>query len=52
VLYPTKRDIKTADDLAAALAPLKAGDVIELKVCSPRGDGSCQTRAVSVQIPR
>jgi serine protease Do len=52
VLYPTKRDIKTADDLAAALAPLKGGDVIELKVCAPRGDGSCQTRAVSVQIPR
>ena len=52
VLYPTKRDIKTVDDLAAALAPLKPGDVIELKVCAPRGDGSCQTRAVSVQIPR
>jgi serine protease Do len=51
VLYPTKRDIKTADDLAAALAPLKTGDVIELKVCAPRGDGSCQTRAVSVQVP-
>jgi serine protease Do len=51
VLFPTKRDIKTADDLAAALAPLKTGDVIELKVCSPRGDGTCQNRAVSVQIP-
>jgi serine protease Do len=52
-LYPTKRDIKTADDLTAALAPLKAGDVIELKVCTPNpSQGTCQTRAVSLQIPK
>ncbi|HEY9227006.1 MAG TPA: PDZ domain-containing protein, partial [Gemmatimonadaceae bacterium] len=53
VLYPTKRDIKTADDLAAALAPLKPGDVIELKVCTPNpGNGGCDTRAVGLQIGR
>lgn len=53
VLYPTKRDIKTTDDLAAALAPLKPGDVVELKVCTPSpGNGGCQTRAASVEIPR
>jgi serine protease Do len=52
VLYPTKRDIKTADDLNAALAPLKANDVIELKVCTPIPGANCQTRAVSLQIAR
>src|SRR5262245_38566088 len=52
VLYPTKRDVKSADDLNASLAPLKANDVIELKVCRPTPDGSCVTRAVSVQIGR
>jgi serine protease Do len=50
VLYPTRRDIKTADDLTAALAPLKTGDVIELKVCTPTQAGGCQTRAVSIQV--
>jgi serine protease Do len=52
VLYPTKRDVKSADDLNASLAPLKTNDVIELKVCRPTPEGICQTRAVSVQIGR
>jgi len=52
VLFPTKRDVKSADDLNASLAPLKANDVIELKVCRPIQDGTCPTRAVSVQIGR
>jgi len=46
-LYPTKRDIKTLDDMQAAVGSLKPGDVIELKVYNPV---SQQTRAVSVQI--
>ena len=53
MLYPTKKDIKSAEDLTAALAPLKAGDVVELKVCSPNpSTGGCQTRAVSLEIGR
>jgi S1-C subfamily serine protease len=52
VLYPTKRDVKSADDLNASLAPLKSNDVIELKVCRPTPAGTCLTRAVSVQIRR
>lgn len=52
MLYPNKRDIKTADDLTAALAAVKPGEVIELKVCTPTPTGSCQTRAVSLQIGR
>jgi serine protease Do len=51
-LFPTKRDIKTTEDLMAALAPLKPNDVIELKVCAPIPGGACQMRAVSIQIPR
>jgi serine protease Do len=52
VLFPAKRDIKTTDDLNAALAPLKPNDVIELKVCQPIPGGACETRAVSIQIAR
>jgi serine protease Do len=52
MLYPNKRDIKTADDLTAALASVKPGEVIELKVCTPTPAGSCQTRAVSLQVGR
>ncbi|MEP6492298.1 MAG: trypsin-like peptidase domain-containing protein [bacterium] len=57
VLYPTKRDIHTADDLQQALAGLKEGDVIELKVYDPpipsqygQPGQAGQTRAVSLQI--
>jgi len=46
-LNPTKRDIKTLDDMQAAVGSLKSGDVISLKVYNPV---SGQTRAVSVQI--
>jgi len=50
-LYPTTRDIHTLDDLQAAVAPLKNGDVIELKVCNPNpSTGVCQTRAVSIPV--
>jgi serine protease Do len=53
MLYPTKRDIRSADDLTAALAPLKAGDVVELKICTPvPATGACRTRAQSIQIGR
>ena len=48
-LYPTKRDIKTLDDMQAAVGSLKSGDVIELKVYNPV---SKQTRAVSLQLAR
>jgi serine protease Do len=52
VLYPTKKDIRTPDDLQQALSGLKAGDVIELKVYDPPqpGQPNGQTRAVSVQV--
>ena len=52
-LFPTRRDIHTLDDLQAAVAPLKNGDVIELKVCNPNpSTGACQTRAVSIPVGR
>ena len=52
-LYPTARAIHTVDDLQAAVASLKGGDVIELKVCNPDPNtGSCPTRAVSIELPR
>jgi serine protease Do len=50
-LFPTKRAINSAADLDQAVSSLKAGDVLELVVCSPdpttRG---CLTRAVSLSI--
>jgi hypothetical protein len=50
-LFPTAREIHTLDDLQAAVAPLKNGDVIELKVCNPNpSTGVCQTRAVSIPV--
>jgi serine protease Do len=53
VLYPTKRDVKSAEDLASALNAVKPGDVITLKLYNtPAGGQSGQTRVVSVQIPR
>jgi S1-C subfamily serine protease len=48
-LFPTKRDIKTADDLQTAVAGVKPGDVIELKVYNI---ATQQTRAVSVQVTK
>ena len=51
-MAPSQRDIHTADDLQAAVAPLKAGDVVQFKVCAnpdPRV-GSCPTRIVSIQV--
>ena len=50
-LFPAKRDIRSADDLQAAVSSLKPGDVIELKVVDVTRDGY-QTRAVSVQIAK
>jgi serine protease Do len=50
-LYPAKRDIHTLDDLQSAVASLKSGEVLELKVCNPNPNtGVCQTRAVSIPI--
>lgn len=52
-LHPVKRDIKSVEDLQAAVAALKPGDVIELKVCNPNpNDGTCATNAVGVQIEK
>jgi serine protease Do len=51
-LYPTKRDIKSVDDLATAVSSLKPGDVIELKVVDVFSPTDVRTRAVSVQIPK
>jgi serine protease Do len=51
-MAPSQRDIHTADDLQAAVAPLKSGDVVQFKVCAnpdPRV-GSCPTRIVSIQV--
>jgi serine protease Do len=51
-MAPAQRDIHTAEDLSAAVSTLKAGDVVQFKVCAnpdPR-TGSCQTRIVSIQI--
>ena len=51
-MAPSAHDIHTAEDLAAAVAPLKSGDVVQFKVCAnpdPR-TGSCPTRIVSIQI--
>ncbi|HEX3867330.1 MAG TPA: trypsin-like peptidase domain-containing protein [Gemmatimonadaceae bacterium] len=50
-LYPSKHDIRSADDLQAAMSSLKAGDVIELKVVDVV-QGTPQTRAVSVAIAK
>ncbi len=52
-LFPTKRPIRSVSDFEAALAPLKAGDVIELLVCSPDPTTQdCPTSAVSVQVAK
>jgi serine protease Do len=52
-LYPTRRDLKTVEDLQSAVAPLKSGDVIELKVCAPDpNSGTCVTNAVSIQVEK
>jgi serine protease Do len=48
-LYPAKKDIKSVDELAQAVAAVKTGDVIELKVYNI---GSGQTRAVSIQVAK
>ena len=48
-LFPTKRDIKTADDLQQAVSAIKPGDVISLKVYDiPTG----QTRVVNLQVAK
>ncbi|HVE32018.1 MAG TPA: Do family serine endopeptidase [Gemmatimonadaceae bacterium] len=50
-LYPAQRAIHSPEDLQAAVASLKPGDVIELKACSPiPQNGTCVTKAVSIQI--
>ena len=46
-LFPTKRDIRSAEDLQQALAALKPGDVISLKVYDIPNN---QTRVVSVAV--
>ncbi len=52
-LVPTARPIHTMEDLQAAVSPLKNGDVIELKVCSPDPTtATCPTRAVSIEVNR
>ncbi|HEY4303259.1 MAG TPA: hypothetical protein VGM82_02230, partial [Gemmatimonadaceae bacterium] len=52
-LFPTKRDIRSVDDLMSATSSLKPGDVIELKICSPDpSSGTCQTSVVSIQIDK
>ncbi|HEX4684769.1 MAG TPA: trypsin-like peptidase domain-containing protein [Gemmatimonadaceae bacterium] len=51
-LFPTKRDIKSVDDLASAVSSLKRGDVIELKIAACAPDGTCQTDAVSIQMDK
>jgi len=50
-MAPAQRDIHTAEDLQAAVASLKSGDVVQFKVCNPDPrTGACQTRIVSIQI--
>ena len=49
-MFPTQRAIHTVEDLQAAVAGLKSGDVVEFKVCQPDQRGACQTRVVSIQI--
>jgi serine protease Do len=50
-LFPKAKDIHTMDDLQSAVAPLKEGDVLVLKVCNPNpSTGACQTRSVSIPI--
>jgi serine protease Do len=50
-MAPAQRDIHTAEDLQSAVASLKAGDVVQFKVCNPDPrSGACQTRIVSIQI--
>jgi len=49
-MFPTQRAIHTVEDLQAAVAGLKSGDVVEFRVCQPDQRGACQTRVVSVQI--
>jgi len=51
-LYPQQRQIKTVEDLQAAVSSLKPGDVVEFKKCSPMPTGGCQTAAVSIQIEK
>jgi len=51
-LFPQQRQIKTVEDLQAAVSSLKPGDVVEFKKCSPLPTGSCQTAAVSIQIEK
>ena len=52
ILYPTSaaRPINSAADLAAALAPLKSGSYVSLKVTAVGRDGTASSRVVNVQI--
>jgi serine protease Do len=51
-LYPTKRDIRSVEDLQNAVNSIKHGDVIDLKIAACTPDGTCQTDAVSIQIDK
>jgi len=49
-MFPTQRAIRSVEDLQAAVAGLKSGDVVEFKVCQPDQRGACTSRVVSLQI--
>jgi serine protease Do len=51
VLYPVRRDIKSVADLDQALAGLKSGQVVTLRLFSPDGRGGGASRTQSIRLP-
>ena len=51
VLYPVRRDIKSIADLDQALAGLKSGQVVTLRLFSPDGRGGGASRTQSIRLP-
>jgi serine protease Do len=53
VMYPAsaKRDIKSTADLEQALAGVKSGQIVVLKLWQPGGEDAGSARTVSIRIP-
>jgi serine protease Do len=51
VLYPVRKDIKSMDDLNQAMAGVKSGQVVTLKLWDADGRGGGAYRTQSIRIP-
>jgi serine protease Do len=51
VLFPARRDIKTAADLDQALSGIKSGQIVVLRLFAPDGRGGGSSRTQSIRLP-